>query len=230
MYHYLAILILLATLAGCSSRPTATPIPTQVPPTATVPAPTATWTATATPQATNTLMPTDTPSPMPSATPTPTMPPTATSTLTPTIEPVDASAWRVPLITAGLTVAVINALDETATAMQAGTLASIEAGGRLLGYKVAVATVAQMLEEAELPGREGRYRQDLQDNLVGVFRLIDRWQSGEVTSVTVPAELATVRASSEQTLAELMDELQRLGVSQAQIDEFMAEVNTMLEP
>lgn len=146
------------------------------------------------------------------------------------MQPVDASAWRVPLVTAGLTAAVINALDETATGLQAGTLASIEAGGRLLGYKVAVATVAQMLEEAELPGKEGRYRQDLQDNLVGVFRLIDRWQSGEITSATVPAELATVRASSEQTLAELMDELDRLGVSQAQLDKFMAEVNTMLEP
>lgn len=230
MYHYLAILILLVTLAGCGSRPTATPILTQVPPTATVPAPTATWTATATPQATNTPMPTDTPSPTPSATPTPTVPPTATSTLTATMQPVDASAWRVPLVTAGLTAAVINALDETATGLQAGTLASIEAGGRLLGYKVAVATVAQMLEEAELPGKEGRYRQDLQDNLVGVFRLIDRWQSGEITSATVPAELATVRASSEQTLAELMDELDRLGVSQAQLDKFMAEVNTMLEP
>lgn len=228
--RYLTIFILLATLAGCSSRPTATPIPTQVPPTATVPAPTATWTATATPQATNTPMPTDTPSPTPSATPTPTVPPTPPSTLTATMQPVDASAWRVPLVTAGLTVAVINALEETATSLQAGTLASIEAGARLLGYKVAVATVAQTLEEAELPGREGRYRQDLQDNLVGVFRLIDRWQGGEITSATVPAELAPVRASSEQTLAELMDELKRLGASQTQLDEFMAEVNTMLEP
>jgi hypothetical protein len=136
----------------------------------------------------------------------------------------------VPLITAGLTVTVINALDETATAMQAGTLASIEAGVRLLGYKVAVATVGQMLDEAELPGQEGRYRQDLQDNLVGVFQLIDRWQNGEITSATVASELAPVRASSEQTLSELMDELKRLGVSQAQIDDFMAEVNTMIEP
>jgi hypothetical protein len=230
MYHYLAILILLATLAGCSSRPTATPIPTQVPPTATVPAPTATWTATATPQATNTPTPTDTPSPMPSATPTPTVPPTATSTLTATIAPVDASAWRVPLVSALLTMAVINKADETAAQMQAGSLTSLEAGIWLMGFRALLGSAAQMLDEAELPGREGRYRQDLQDNLVGVFRVIDRWQGGEVTSATVASELAPVRASSEQTLAELMDELKRLGVSQAQIDDFMAEVNTMLEP
>jgi hypothetical protein len=224
--RYVMMLILLVTLAGCSSRPTATPIPTQVPPTATVPAPTATWTATATPQATNTPMPTDTPSPTPSATPTP----TATSTLTATIAPVDESVWRVPAVTAAMTMAVIDKMDETAAGLRAGTLISLEAGFRLIGYKAALATAGTMLEDADLPGKEGRYRQDLQDNIVGAWRVIERWQNGEITSATVPAELATVRASSEQTLAELMDELKRLGVSQAQIDEFMAEVNTMLEP
>jgi hypothetical protein len=153
-----------------------------------------------------------------------------TPTATATTVPVDASAWRTPLITAGLTVAVINALEEMAAQLQAGTLESIEAGGQLLGYQIALAAVAQALDETTLVGRPARFQDGLRANLAGVFAVTDRWQRGEITSATVAEELAPVRATSEQTLANMLEELRSLGVSQAQIDEFMAAIITGLEP
>lgn len=156
--------------------------------------------------------------------------PVVMPTPTATTEPVNASAWQTPLVTAGLTVAVINALDDMATQLQSGTVESIEAGGRLLGYQIALAAVAQALDETTLEAGPARFEDDLRANLAGVYAVTDRWQRGEITSAIVEEELGSVRAASEQTLAEMLNELRSLGVRQEQIDEFMEAVNAVLEP
>lgn len=188
-------------------------------PTATV-APSATATATVMP----TVTPTSSPTSTATATSSPTASPTATATVTAMPAVTDLSEWRVPLVVAGLTVTVIGELEKTATGLQAGTLASTEAGGQMLGFQIALGAVAQALEESALTGQPAGYRQALQDNLTAVYRVIDRWQQGETTSATVPGELVAVRAASERTLEAILDDLRALGVPQEDLDAFMAEV------
>lgn len=213
-------------LAACAS----TPAPTLTPPLpATAPSPTAARTATAAPTATNTPSPTDLPaptataSPAPSRTPTATLEPTATATAT--TAQVDMAAWELPLITAGVTVIVIDKMETTAAGLRDGSLASIEAGIQLLGYQTVIGTVAQALEEHPLTGRATRYGDGLRANLRTVFGIITRWQAGELSSTTVGPELAAARSVSEQVLSELTDEMRQLGVSQARIDALMAEID-----
>lgn len=202
--------------AGAGSGPSvavATSVPATVAPTATV---------TVTPGVTDTatVAPTVTPTSSPTSSPTATASPTATS------EPVevDISGWRVPLIVGGLTVTMIQELEDTAAGLQAGTMTSVDAGSQLMAFGIMMGLLAQTLEESTLTGGPAGYRQPLQDNMAAVYQVIDRWQQGEITSATVPAELAGVRAASERTLAAMLDDLRALGVPQENLDEFMAEV------
>lgn len=216
-YPILGIVIL--GLVGCSATP--------------APAPTATWTATAAPGATNTVRPTDLPSPTPTASPAPSWTPTgtpeatATATSAPTatasVAPaaVDLATWERPILAAGVALKVIGELEATAEGLRSGTLASIEAGGRLLGYKVAIAEAAQALDGADVPAG---LRDGLRANLRGVFGVIDRWQAGELSSGTVGPELAAARADAEQLLSDLG---QAAGLTAAQVAELLA---TLDEP
>lgn len=223
------MMVLLVLLTGCSaSTPALIESPSVVVSEAVMPHATDTLgAATPTSSATSTSVPTATGTPTVTAAATST--PTLVSSPTPTIEPVDVSAWQTPLVTAGLTVAVINALEEMAMQLQSGTLESIEAGGRLLGYQIALGTVAQALDETTLEAGPARFKDNLRANLAGVYAVTDRWQRGEITSATVAEELGSVRAASEQTLAEMLDELRSLGVRKEQIDEFLEAVNAALE-
>jgi len=142
---------------------------------------------------------------------------------------VDVSAWRLPLLAAALTVDVIERMEMTAADLQAGTLASVEAGIYLLGYQAALGTVATELDKAPPAGRAARYGDVLRANLAGVYGVLTRWQQGEVTSATAAAELASVRAASEQALAEIVAELRGLGVSDEQMDVLMMEISGVFD-
>lgn len=164
---------------------------------------------------------------------TPTWTPSATATWTPsataTAAPVDVAAWRLPLLAAALTVDVIERMESTATALQTGTLASVEAGIDLLGYQVVLGTVATELDKAPPTGRAARYGDVLRANLAEVYGVLTRWQEGEVTSATAAAELAPVRAASEQVLAEMAADLRSLGVSDEQIGVLMMEIGGVFD-
>lgn len=219
-------LLLILILAACSSTPEPAPAAT-IPPTVTattIPSSTATWTATAAPTATNTPSPTDLPSPTATASPEPS--PTATATATPA--PVDLSAYELPLVVAGVTLQVIGDLETTAAGLRDGSLASIEAGGALLGYQIAIGSIAQALDESPLKGRAKHYEEGLRANLRTVYGLIQQWQQGVLSSATIGPPLAAARTDAERVLLQLTDELRRLGVTEEQIDEFMAELETSL--
>jgi len=130
--------------------------------------------------------------------------------------------WETAFRVAVISLFTVQELETTAEGLRSGTLASIEAGGQLLGAKVVIAAAAQALDETRLPTA---LRDRLRANLRGVFDVIDRWQAGEVSSATAGPELAALRADAEQVLSELADEMRRLGVSQARIDALMAELD-----
>ncbi len=167
-----------------------------------------------------------TPSVTATATVMPTVTPTATATASATPEPVavDLSGWQAPLMAGGLTLALVQEMEDTAAELRAGTLESTEAGGRLWAFQITLGMLAQTLEESTLTGAPAGYQQALEDNMAALYRVIDRWQQGEITSATVPGELAGVRAASEATMAGMMGDLRALGVPQDYLDEFMAAV------
>lgn len=136
----------------------------------------------------------------------------------------DVSEWQLPLTVAAMTVMVIGELEDTAAGLQAGTLASTEAGGALWGYQIGLGAIAAKLDESTLTGGPAEYEQALRENLTAVYRVIERWQQGEVSSATVGGELATVRAASEGTLGGMLGDLRALGVPQEYLDAFMAAV------
>lgn len=218
----LTILLLSLALAACSS----TPEPT-IPPTLPTPSPMAARTATAAPAATNTPSPTDIPSPTataspaPSDTPTATPEATATSTPEPEPEPTDAgigAAWHLPLVAAGMTQMVIIDVQRLATDRPDGAIWDA------MGLAIALRVVDDALKEWQPGPEQAGYVDKLRANIAGVGGVIKAWMDGDIEAQDVASQLAPVRASSEQMLSELSDELRALGVSQANIDAFIAEV------
>lgn len=213
----LALLAVVLVMAGCGSpagAPTLAATEVQVAEATSAPPATRTATATSTPTATHTT----------TGTPTSTTTPTATTSET-SAPVVDASAWRLHVGAAALTVAAIDEIERIADARQAGTLEGIDVSGRLLGIGAVLKATSDALAEYAGGGRPDRYTAPLRDNITGTLQVIGRWLNGETTSATVASELAPMRAASEQTLSEIMAELRRLGVSQAKIDEFLTEID-----
>jgi hypothetical protein len=122
-----------------------------------------------------------------------------------------------------MTVDMIAEMDELARGIESGTLTGEAVDSRMSGTKFVMAIIAQWVVDAEMPGRQRRYRQPLQENYAAVLDLDRRWSSGEIGALVVLDELPAIREASERTFMDLMGELRRLGVSQAQIDEFMAD-------
>jgi hypothetical protein len=131
----------------------------------------------------------------------------------------DAATWELPLVTAGITLRVIGELETTAAGLQDGSLASMEAGGTLMGLQIGLGAVAQALEERPPAGRAARFEDGLRANLRTVYGIMTRWQAGELSSATVGPELAATRADAERLLSDLAD---AAGLTPAQVAEFMA--------
>jgi len=126
--------------------------------------------------------------------------------------------WRLPLMAAALTQMVIQKVEGLASESPEGALYSA------LGYGIALGAVDDALEEW-VPGPEqAGYVAPLRENIAGVGQVIGGWWDGELDAAGVGDALRPWRASSEQVLGELGGELRRLGVSQEQLDAFMAEV------
>ena len=130
---------------------------------------------------------------------------------------------------AGLTVAAIEKIDQIAEARQAGTLQGIEVSGRLLGVGQVLHATDEALAAYAGGGRPDAYTAALRENIAGTLQVISRWLNGDTTSATVAGELGPVRAASEQTLSEIMDELRGLGVSDAQSSEFLTEIGGVFD-
>lgn len=204
--------VLILVLAACSS----TPAPT-IPPTLaeTTPSPTTARTATAAPAATNTARPTDLPSPTATAAPTPSDTPTAAPEPAPAANLDD---WRLPLIAAGLTQSSIVELEQLAVDQPEGML------GQVLGLGISLGVIDDALEAWQPGAEQAGYVEPLRANLAAVGGVVRQWYDGEISAADVAASLQPVRASSEQVLGDLRNELRRLGVSAEDLDTFMAEV------
>lgn len=207
IYPVLGMLV----LAGCG-RPAA---PATVTPAA-EPSATATWTATATPGATATLRPTDLPSATATASPAPSSTPTSTPEPTATAASVAGSPWELPVIAAAVTQMTIQEIEQVASVGGA----PLEA----LGYGIALRAVDEALAEWEPGTQQAGYRERLRANIEGVVGVVGQWYDGGMGAGAVVDALRPWRAESEQVLSDLADELRRLGVSQEQIDAFMADV------
>lgn len=193
--------VALLALAGCTPASTATSTPS-----ATTPASTATWTATAAPSPTEPL-PAATAAPVPAV-------PTSTATVAPV--GIEESGWRLPLLAAALTQVAIQRTEELASS-----------GGRpldALGYGIALGAVDDSLAEWTPGAGQADYQERLRANIAGVGQVIGGWYDGGLDAARVIDALRPWRAESEQLLADLAGELRALGVSQTQIDAFLAEV------
>jgi DNA-binding transcriptional MerR regulator len=112
----------------------------------------------------------------------------------------------------------IDELEQLAVDQPEGMLGSV------LGLGISLGVIDDALEEWQPGPEQAGYVEPLRANLAAVGGVVGRWYDGEISAADVAASLRPVRASSEQVLGDLRGELRRLGVSQEQIDAFMAEV------
>jgi hypothetical protein len=128
------------------------------------------------------------------------------------------TGWRLPLLSAAVTQMAIQEIERLASEMPDGAV--FEA----LGYGIALKAVDDALVEWEPGPEQAGYVEPLRATIAGLAGVIGQWYDGELGAEAVGDALRPLRAESEQTLGDLAGELRRLGVSQEQIDAFMAEV------
>ena len=161
---------------------------------------------------------------MPSATP------TATAAL---LGEVAGDLYALQYVLAGVQVMTISEMERDAAAIRAGEMEQVSPGkllGMALGLNMVDEELARRAEAAtDAPAWLAGYTERIRANTVALGTVIGRWMRGETTSATIQEELAPVRSACEWALSDLLDELGRAGVSQAEIDALEAQVLEVME-